>query len=56
MKNIGVRDIVLHTISGLYYKCENYKQAKWMNDESSFYVKCNRKDIPTDYFNKRTSK
>ena len=56
MKGIIVRDIVIHTISGLYYKCENNKQERWMNDPLSFYEKYNYLNIPTEYFNKKTNK
>lgn len=44
-------DIVLHSLSGLYYECENNKQARWMN-MNPFYVVASKQDIPAGYFNK----
>jgi hypothetical protein len=29
--DIKVKDIVLHTLSGLYYRCDNKKMERWMN-------------------------
>jgi hypothetical protein len=46
---IKVGDIVLHTISGLYYKCENNKQQRWMN-MSTFYKVANDIILPPNYF------
>jgi len=31
MEGIKKGDIVLHELSGLYYRCEDNKQARWMN-------------------------
>ena len=48
---INKGDIVLHTLSGLYYICENPKQARWMN--MSQYYELQPKDIvPKSYFQK----
>lgn len=47
---IHVNDIVLHTISQLYYICENKKQERWMN-MNPFYVLAD-KVIPESYFKK----
>lgn len=33
-----IGEIVLHSLSGLYYICENKKHQKWMS-YNSFYVK-----------------
>lgn len=49
--SIKVKDVVLHTPSGLYYRCENTKQERWMNDPLSFYVLASEKDVPEGYFN-----
>jgi hypothetical protein len=35
---IKKNDIVLHTLSGLYFECENRKMERWMN-MNPFYVK-----------------
>jgi hypothetical protein len=48
---IKVRDIVKHTISGLYFICENAKQEKWMNSHP-IYIKVDPKEIPNGYFKK----
>lgn len=43
--------IVLHELSGLYYICENNKQAMWMNINP--YYKLMPPDIvPKSYFQK----
>jgi hypothetical protein len=44
-------DIVLHTLSGLYYECENNKQARWMNMNPCYLV-ASKQDILEGYFNK----
>jgi hypothetical protein len=44
-------DIVLHTLSGLYYRCENDKMSKWMN-MNSYYILSNGVFLPTNYFKK----
>lgn len=44
--------VVLHTLSGLYYKCEDHKQARWMNS-NSFYVLASWSQIPAGYFDKQ---
>lgn len=43
--------IVLHTLSGLYYKCEDAKQARWMN-MNAFYQVADTNKIPAGYFDK----
>lgn len=47
---IKVKDVVLHTPSGLYYICENTKHQKWMNDPLSLYVLAFVHDVPEGYF------
>lgn len=44
-------DIVLHTLSGLYYECENNKQARWMN-MNPYYAVASEQDISEGYFTK----
>lgn len=44
-------DIVLHSLSGLYYICENEKQARWMND-NKYYIQCRNVVLPETYFYK----
>lgn len=48
---IRVHDIVFHTLSRLYYKCENQKHERWMN-MNLFYVKADRSSVPESYFTK----
>lgn len=48
---IAKGDVVLHTLSGLYYECENNKQARWMN-MNPYYVIASKQDIPVGYFYK----
>lgn len=48
---IKVKDIVLHSLSGLYFICENQKQERWMN-MNPFYSLADKDVIPKDYFNK----
>ena len=51
MEPIKKGDIVLHTLSGLYYRCENEKMSRWMNMNP--YYKLMPKDIvPESYFKK----
>lgn len=47
-------DIVLHALSGLYYICENPKQARWMN-ENPYYELQPKDTVPKSYFNKNIS-
>lgn len=43
-------DIVLHTLSNLYFICENNKMSRWMN-MNNFYIKVD--NVTTkDYFKK----
>ncbi len=44
-------DIVRHLLSGLYYECENNKQARWMNMKPC-YVIASKQDVPEGYFTK----
>ncbi len=46
---IVVGDIVLHTLSGLYYKCENNKHQRWMN-ENPYYELQDKNVVPPTYF------
>jgi len=48
---ISKGDIVLHTISGLYYECESHKHARWMN-MNPYYVMASKQDFPEGYFTK----
>lgn len=49
---IRVNDIVFHILSGLYYKCENIKQERWMN-MNEYYLKVDNPEvIPQSYFYK----
>ncbi len=49
---IIVGDIVFHTLSKLYFICENNKQERWMN-MNSYYVKSNDVMLPSTYFKKQ---
>jgi len=49
---IKVKDIVYHSLSGLYYRCENAKMEKWMN-MNNFYRKATEEEVkglPELYF------
>lgn len=47
---IKVNDIVKHELSGLYFRCENKKQERWMNMNPYYVVS---KDVlPDTYFKK----
>jgi len=48
---IKVKDIVLHTLSGLYYRCENTKHEKWMN-QNPYYKLVAKDSVPESYFHK----
>lgn len=48
---IKVKDIVLHSISGLYFICENKKQERWMN-MNPYYSRADKGIIPKGYFHK----
>ncbi len=52
---IEVHDIALHILSGLYYRCENTKQKKWMN-ENPFYKLVPKNTVPDSYFFKSAAK
>jgi len=43
-------DIVFHKLSGLYFKCENTKQERWMN-MNEYYV-LSTIVLPKGYFEK----
>ena len=47
---IRVNDVVLHIPSGLYYKCENTKHERWMNDPLAFYKIASIHDVSDGYF------
>ena len=47
-------DNVYHSLSGLYYICENKKDVKWMN-ENKYYSKSIVK-LPEDYHKKNNKK
>lgn len=49
---IQVKDIVLHQLSGLYYICENNKQARWMNMNEYYIPVPEFMWPPKDYFKK----
>ena len=49
---IRIHNIVLHIPSGLYYKCENKKMEKWMNDPLAKYVLVDKDIVPDSYFYK----
>ncbi len=51
IKMIQLGDIVLHTISGLYYRCENSKMERWMN-MNPYYQVASESDVPESYFKK----
>lgn len=53
MNTIHVGNIVLHTLSNLYYKCENMKHERWMN-WNHYYIVADPKDIPAGYFDKNS--
>lgn len=48
---IKVNDIVLHTLSGLYFICENKKQERWMN-MNPYYSLSDKNAVPEGYFTK----
>mgnify|MGYP001585026358 CR=1 FL=1 len=48
---IKVGDIVLHTLSKLYFKCENKKHQRWMN-MNPFYMLAEKDKVPMGYFDK----
>ena len=48
---IKVGDIVLHSLSGLYFRCENKKQERWMN-MNEFYSTVPKDSVPKSYFDK----
>lgn len=51
MSNQGIKkgDTVLHELSGLYYRCENNQQARWMN-MNPFYKLVPGDIVPDSYF------
>lgn len=51
---IYVGCVVQHTLSGLYFKCENQKQERWMK-MNPFYTLADRSKIPAGYFDKAIS-
>lgn len=48
-------DIVLHILSGLYYRCENNKHERWMN-ENPYYKVVTQNSIPESYFKNSAKK
>lgn len=48
---IKVKDIVQHTLSGLFFICENNKQEKWMN-QNPFYKLVPKGSVDKSYFQK----
>jgi hypothetical protein len=46
---IKVGDIVLHELSGLFYRCENKKHERWMN-MNPYYKPLQGKIVPENYF------
>ena len=55
MSKITKGDVVLHTLSGLFYRCENQKHEKWMN-ESPFYRLVPKDSVPESYFTNAAKK
>lgn len=51
MIEIKPGDVVLFMPNGLYFRCENSKQAKWMNENPS-YEWAPRDTVPDSYFYK----
>ncbi len=49
--SIVVGDIVLHELSGLYYRCENNKHQRWMN-MNPYYKPVPKTTVPDSYFYK----
>jgi len=50
---IKKNDIVLHSLSGLYFICENAKHEKWMNI-NPFYMIVPKDIVSESYFKKTT--
>jgi len=46
-------DVVLHTLSNLYFICENDQQARWMNLPFAFYIPVPADVVPKSYFDKK---
>jgi len=44
-------DVALHTLSKLYFICENNKMARWMN-MNHFYQLVDKESVPRSYFYK----
>lgn len=53
LRFIKVGDIVLHSLSGLYFYCENKKHERWMN-MNSFYSIAPTDVVDKSYFLKNT--
>lgn len=49
---IEVGCFVKHLLSGLFFRCENKKQERWMR-ENPFYIRVEKSDIPLGYFDKK---
>lgn len=49
---IKVNDIVLHTLSKLYFICENKKMERWMN-MNPYYELMPKDIVPPSYFKKQ---
>jgi hypothetical protein len=52
MENINKGDVVLHELSGLYYRCENKQQARWMNMNPYYKFVPPENTPPPSYFKK----
>lgn len=49
---IKMKDIIYHSLSGLYFYCENKKMEKWMN-MNKYYIIPKENEIPgPEYFRK----
>jgi len=48
---IHVGDTVLHTLSNLYFICENKKHEKWMNT-NQYYIQVSKDSVSPSYFKK----
>lgn len=48
-ERIKVSNVVFHSLSGLYYQCENKKQEIWMN-ANPYYTLAVNVNLPEFYF------
>lgn len=51
-RGIRVGMIVLHELSGLYYRCENGKMERWMNMNPFYKIVSKDQIPPPSYFKK----